>query len=249
MAHVELDHVTVDFPIYTPRDRSFRVGVASRIGGRIAESERRSDRRVVRALDDVTIHLSPGDRLGLIGPNGAGKSTLLRVITGVYEPTSGFVNVSGRTSSLLDISLGMDYELTGYENIQLRAAFMGMSKREIGARLDDIEEFCDLGSFLSLPVRTYSNGMMLRLAFAISTSNDPEVVVLDELIGVGDADFRAKSRKRLEKMIASARVLVLATHDQQMLRSYCNKGAWIEGGRILSFGEIGAVLAAYDSRF
>lgn len=249
MAHIELENVTVDFPIYTPRDRSFRVGVASRVGGRISESARRNDQRVVRALDNVSMHLDPGDRLGLIGPNGAGKSTLLRVITGVYEPTSGFINVSGRTSSLLDISLGMDYELTGYENIQLRAAFMGMSKREIGAKLDDIEEFCDLGSFLSLPVRTYSNGMMLRLAFAISTSNDPEVVVLDELIGVGDADFRAKSRKRLDRMIESARVLVLATHDQQMLRSYCTKCAWIENGRVLQFGEIGEVLTAYDNRF
>lgn len=246
MAHIELENVTVDFPIYTPRDRSFRNDIASRVGGRISGGR---DQRVVRALDDVTIKLDPGDRLGLIGPNGAGKSTLLRVITGVYEPTSGFVNVSGRTSSLLDISLGMDYELTGYENILLRGAFMGMSKREIGARLDDIEAFCDLGSFLWLPVRTYSNGMLLRLAFAISTSNDPEVVVLDELIGVGDADFRAKSRKRLERMIESARVLVLATHDQQMLRSYCSKGAWIEGGRVLLFSDINEVLAAYETRF
>src|SRR5262249_20304923 len=160
--------------------------------------------------------------LGLIGANGSGKSTLLRVMSGVYEPTHGQVNTSGRMSSLLDISLGMDHELTGYQNVRLRGVFMGMSRREIESKLTDIEEFCDLGGFLHLPLRTYSSGMMLRLAFAVSTSNSPEIVLLDELIGVGDADFRQKSQKRLQRLIDGAHILALATHDQQMLRLNCS---------------------------
>lgn len=249
MSLIELENVTIDFPIYTPRDRSFRADVTSRIGGRISQSSRRAEQRVVRALDNVSLRLEPGDRLGLIGPNGAGKSTLLRVMSGVYEPSSGYVNVSGRTSSLLDISLGMDYELTGYENIRLRGAFMGMKKQDLDERIGDIEDFCGLGDFLSLPVRTYSNGMMLRLAFAISTSNSPEVVVLDELIGVGDLDFRTKSLARLNKLIQAAHILVLASHDQSILRSHCTKCAWVEGGQLVAFGPTEDVLLRYNSRF
>lgn len=247
MSFVELKHVTVDFPIYSPRDRSLKASISGRVGGRIASGPRRH--AVVRALDNVTMRLDAGDRLGLIGPNGAGKSTMLRALSGVYEPTYGDLIVQGRISSLLDISLGMDYELTGRQNIYLRGVFMGMSRRAIEQRIGDIEVFCELGEFMDFPVRTYSNGMMLRLAFAISTSNDPDVVILDEMLGVGDADFRDKSRARLSQVIESAHVLVLATHDQQMLRSYCTKCAWMESGRLIAFGGIDEVLQSYNNRF
>lgn len=248
MVRIELNHVTIDFPIYSPRDRSLKADLSRRIGGDISAAGRSGEHLVVRALEDVTLHLSPGDRLGLIGPNGAGKSTLLRTMSGVYEPTSGEVLVDGRISSLLDIALGMDLELTGYENIRLRGAFMGMSRKKIEATVPDIEEFCGLGDFLNLPMRTYSSGMMLRLAFAISTSNAPEVVILDELIGVGDQDFRLKSRERLRNLIESAHILVLASHDQHMLRAYCSKCAWIEGGRVLALGPVDDVLEHYAGR-
>ncbi len=249
MSRIELDHVTIDFPVYSARDRSLRSDIVSRVGGRFTSTPRQEGRVVVRALDDLSLTLAPGDRLGLIGSNGAGKSTLLRAMSGVYEPTTGRMWIEGRTSSLLDISLGMDHELTGYQNIRLRGVFMGMSKREIEAQIPGIEAFCDLGDFLNLPVRTYSNGMMLRLAFAISTSNHPEIVLLDELIGVGDLDFRIKSRERLHRVIEAAHILVLATHDQEMLRQYCTTCAWIESGKLIMAGPIDDVLAAYSNRF
>jgi ABC-2 type transport system ATP-binding protein/lipopolysaccharide transport system ATP-binding protein len=249
MSSVQLDRVTVDFPIYSAKDRSFRADIATRIGGRLASKANGDRQVVVRALDEVSFSLGPGDRLGLIGSNGAGKSTLLRAMSGVYEPTSGYLAVQGRISSLLDIALGMDYELTGYQNIVMRGVFMGMSRRQIAARIPDIEAFCDLGDFLQLPVRTYSNGMMLRLAFAISTSNEPEIVLLDEMVGVGDADFRVKSRERLSSIIEAAHILVLATHDQHMLRQYCATCAWMEGGKLVAYGPIDEVLKAYAERF
>jgi ABC-2 type transport system ATP-binding protein len=249
MSFIKLDRVTIDFPIYSAKDRSFRADIATRIGGRIANKANGERQIVVRALDEVSLRLAPGDRLGLIGSNGAGKSTLLRAMSGVYEPTSGFLDVQGRTSSLLDIALGMDHELTGYQNIMLRGVFMGMSRRQVAAKIPDIEAFCELGSFLDLPVRTYSSGMMLRLAFAISTSNEPEVVLLDEMVGVGDADFRVKSRERLTSVIEAAHVLVLATHDQHMLRTHCTICAWLEGGKLVSYGPIDDVLEAYAERF
>ncbi len=249
MSSIQLNRVTIDFPIYSAKDRSFRADIATRIGGRIASKSNGERQIVVRALDEISFSLGPGDRLGLIGSNGAGKSTLLRAMSGVYEPTSGHLTVRGRVSSLLDIALGMDYELTGYQNIIMRGVFMGMNRNQIAAKIPEIEAFCDLGGFLDLPVRTYSNGMMLRLAFAISTSNDPEIVLLDEMVGVGDADFRVKSRERLDRVIEAAHVLVLATHDQHMLRQYCATCAWMEGGKLLAYGPIDDVLGAYAERF
>jgi ABC-2 type transport system ATP-binding protein/lipopolysaccharide transport system ATP-binding protein len=247
MSRIALDGVTVDFPIYSPRDRSLRADIARRVGGRIAASANK-EHVVVRALDNVTLSLSAGDRLGVVGANGAGKSTLLRVMSGVYEPTGGSFEIVGRASSLLDIGLGMDLDRTGYDNIRLRGVFMRMSAKQIRSKIADIEEFCGLGDFLDLPVRTYSNGMMLRLAFAISTSNDPEIVLLDELIGVGDNDFREKSRQRLARIIDDAHILVLATHDQQMLRSYCTKCAWVEHGKLVAVGPVDEIMARYDAR-
>jgi ABC-2 type transport system ATP-binding protein/lipopolysaccharide transport system ATP-binding protein len=245
MARIELENVTIDFPIYTPRDRSIRANIAQRIGGKIASDARNENSTVVRAIDNVSLRLAAGDRLGLVGSNGAGKSTLLRAMSRVYEPTNGRLVVEGRTSSLLDIALGMDLDLTGYENIRLRGVFMGMTTRQIRAEVADIEAFCQLGRFLELPVRIYSSGMMLRLAFAISTSNDPDIVLLDELIGVGDVDFRAKSRERLDRIIEGAHVLVMASHDENLLRTYCTKGALMSQGRVVALGSIDDILAQY----
>lgn len=242
MVAIDLKDVVVEFPIYMARGRSLKNAVLRSVGGKIDDDKGRVN---VRSLNGVSLSLRPGDRLALIGPNGAGKSTLLRVLSGVYEPAGGVAKIQGKVSSLLDISLGIDGELTGYDNIILRSVMLGRSFREAQESIPQIAEFCGLGEFLNLPVRTYSAGMALRLAFAVSTEISPDIVLLDEMIGGGDADFAQKAQARLDTVIASAHILVLASHDPHTLRRFCNKGAWLQGGRIRAFGEIDQVLEHY----
>lgn len=245
MAAIDLENVIVEFPIYGARGRSFKNAVLRRVGGRIG-TEEDSGRVCVRSLNDVSLSLRPGDRLALVGPNGAGKSTMLRVLSGVYEPAGGRVHIEGRVSSLLDLNLGIDGEMTGYQNILLRSLLLGNSFREARAKTPEIAEFCGLGDFLDLPLRTYSQGMALRLAFGVSTASEPDIVLLDELIGVGDADFVTKALARLEAIVAKASILVIASHDVAALRRYCNKGAWLDGGTLKAVGPLEDVLAAYS---
>ncbi len=246
MASIELDRVTVDFPIYNARKRSLKAELLRRaVGGRIQADD--DDSRVsVMALRDVSLSLNDGDRLGLVGHNGAGKSTLLRVLSGVYEPPSGRVAISGSISSLTDMTMGMDPEATGYENILLRSVFLGVSVKQAQRNVAEIEEFTELGNFLKLPMRTYSSGMMLRLAFAISTAVTPEILIMDEMIGAGDAAFFAKAEERLNRLIGGSSILVIATHAENVLRRLCNKAALMVEGRLKVMGPIEEVLAAYQ---
>lgn len=202
---------------------------------------------MVRALRDISLTLHSGDRLGLIGPNGAGKSTVLRVMSGVYEPPIGTVRIEGQISSLLDVTLGIDPELNGYENIVLRSVLLGSTIAEAKAMTPAIAEFSELGEFLSLPVRTYSSGMMLRLAFAISTAKTPEIVLLDEVVGAGDAAFAKKARARTQELVENASILVLASHDTNMLRSFCNQAAVFRAGEITAIGPIDDILRDYGN--
>jgi ABC-type polysaccharide/polyol phosphate transport system ATPase subunit len=243
MASITLTNASVEFPIYNARSRSLRRSLLSRVGGRIEPDS--SDIVTVKALHGITLSLKPGDRLALIGHNGAGKSTLLRVFSGAYEPSAGTAVISGRVSSLLDITMGMDPELTGAENIVLRGVFVGMSMGEAKKRIPEIAEFSELGNYLDLPMRTYSSGMMLRLAFAISTARHPDILLLDELISVGDAAFAVKSRQRIEEMMDNASILVCASHDTAVLRQYCNRAVLLQEGSIVAEGEVGAVLDRY----
>jgi ABC-2 type transport system ATP-binding protein/lipopolysaccharide transport system ATP-binding protein len=199
------------------------------------------------ALRDISMQINDGDRLGLIGRNGAGKSTLLRVLSGVYEPPIGRTVISGTVSSLTDIAMGMDPEATGYENILLRSVFLGVSVKQAHANVAEIEEFTGLGNFLKLPMRTYSSGMMVRLAFAISTAVTPEILIMDELIGAGDAAFFAKAEERLNRLIGSTRILVIASHADTMLQRLCNKAALMDEGRLQMIGPVDEVLAAYQA--
>ena len=244
MASITLDRVTVDFPIYNAKKRSLKSELIRRtVGGHI---EAIDDNHVsVMALRDVSLALKDGDRLGLIGRNGAGKSTLLRVLSGVYEPPVGRAIIDGKVSSLTDMTMGMDPEATGYENIMLRSVFLGVSVKQARASVADIEEFTELGNFLKLPMRTYSSGMMVRLAFAISTAVTPEILIMDEIVGAGDAAFFVKAEARLNKLIGSTRILVLASHDDEMLRRICNKAALMEEGRLKMIGPVDDVVAAY----
>ena len=227
---IDLVDVGVTIPIYNARSRSLRRDVLRRVGAGLAARDDGAVR--VEALRGVTLSLRPGDRVGLVGHNGAGKSTLLRVLAGAYEPSSGSVRIAGRVAALLDIGLGMEPELTGRENILLRAACMGVPLRQARALEPDIEAFCELGSFLDMPLRTYSSGMALRLAFAVSTCVQPDILLLDELVTVGDAAFAAKAQARMEALMDGAAIMVLATHDEAMIGKLCNRVIRMEGGRV-----------------
>jgi ABC-2 type transport system ATP-binding protein/lipopolysaccharide transport system ATP-binding protein len=245
MASIELHRVTVDFPVYNARKRSLRSELLRRaVGGRI-QAEEDDDRVSVVALRDISMAIHDGDRLGLIGHNGAGKSTLLRVLSGVYEPPIGRVLIDGTLSSLTDMMMGMDPEATGYENILLRSVFLGVSVKQARRNITEIEEFTELGNFLRLPMRTYSNGMMLRLAFAISTAVTPEILIMDEMIGAGDAAFFNKAEERLNRLIGGSSILVIASHAEGVIRRLCNKAALLDGGRLLAIGPVDAVMEAY----
>jgi ABC-2 type transport system ATP-binding protein/lipopolysaccharide transport system ATP-binding protein len=244
MASITLDRVTVDFPIYNARKRSLKSEIFRRaVGGKIETDE---DSRVsVMALRDVSLTLRDGDRLALVGHNGAGKSTMLRVMSGVYEPPVGRAIIDGSVSALTDIMMGMDAEATGYENILLRSVFLGVSVKEAQRSIKDIEEFTGLGDFLNLPMRTYSSGMMVRLAFAVSTAVTPEILIMDEIIGAGDAAFFVRAEERLNRLIGATRILVIASHAENVLRRMCNKGVLLHQGRILKIGSLDEVLDAY----
>jgi len=242
MAHIKLTDVGVEFPIHNANSRSLQLQVFSALGGKLA---RHSRAVFVRALNGVNLDLQEGDRVGIVGHNGAGKTTLLRVLAGVYEPTQGALSIDGRLSSFTDITLGMDPEATGLDNIIFRCVFMGLSFAEARKLSPSIEEFSELGEFLRLPVRTYSTGMFLRLAFAISTSIEPEIIVMDEMIGAGDARFLEKAKRRLADLLTRVKILVVATHDSSIMESLCNKIVWLEHGEVRKIGPFTEVYPDY----
>ena len=203
VASLRLESVTVDFPVYNARARSLKNRLLHHgTGGRFARNS--SNRLCVRALDDVSLAFEHGDRIGLVGHNGAGKSTLLRVLAGAYEPTRGRVLQRGRIASLLSVSLGIDPEATGYENIMTRGLFLGLMPGQVRERIEEIAEFTELGGYLAMPVHTYSAGMRLRLSFAVCTCFEPEILLMDEWLNVGDRSFVEKARRRLEEFVDRA---------------------------------------------
>ncbi len=244
MVHITLQDVSVDFPIFNAANRSLKkhfVRISS--GGRIAQD---ADKRLcIQALSQVSLRLDHGDRLGLVGHNGAGKTTLLRVLAGIYEPSRGQIERTGRTVPLFDVALGMDMEGTGHENITLRGLFLGLTHAEIEAKRDEIATFTELGDYLSMPVRTYSTGMLLRLAFAICTTVVPDILLMDEWLSVGDAHFVERAERRLNDVIERSRILVLASHSPDLIRRVCNKAILMDQGAIRSVGNVDDVLSHY----
>jgi lipopolysaccharide transport system ATP-binding protein len=231
-SYIRAQDVVVEFPIYNASHRSLRKSLMrATTGGRVAADA--AKRVTVRALDGVSFEFNPGDRIGLVGHNGAGKTTMLRVLAGVYPPVGGSLEVRGRIVSLIDLSLGMDHEATGYENIFLRGIMMGMKPSLIEQQLDEIAEFSDLGEdFLNMPVRTYSSGMLLRLAFAVSTSIHADIVLMDEWLSVGDAAFNEKATDRLSKVVENSSILVLASHSTKLVEKMCNRVLMFQHGKI-----------------
>ncbi|KFI07968.1 ABC transporter ATP-binding protein [Massilia sp. BSC265] len=229
MARLEFDRVTVQYPVYDVRAKSLRrhlVRVST--GGRI-ESDG-GGIQLITALRDASFRLRDGDRVGLLGHNGAGKSTLLRTMAGVYSPSAGTVVREGRVATVFELGAGMESELSGYENIRRMAMLLGIGKREISARMPDIEEFTQLGPFLHLPVRTYSAGMATRLMFAVATSTRPDILLVDEIFGAGDAEFQQKAASRMEELISSVRIFVFASHDIAALKRHCRRFFRLEHG-------------------
>ncbi len=248
MASFDLVRVKVDIPVFDISSRSFKVNVFRRVRAQVSDQRIGTAANgilIVKALGDITLSLGDGDRVGLIGRNGAGKSTLLRVLAGIYAPTEGTIETRGTVVPLLDLALGMDDEATGYQNIFLRGMLLGRSKREIQAVVGEIEDFTELGEYLSLPIRTYSSGMRLRLAFAISTAFRPEILLLDEVIGVGDATFIHKANSRLREFRDAAKIVVVSSHSNDVIREMCNKALWMEDGNIRMYGQTEEVLSSY----
>ena len=243
MAHVSLKQVSLEYPIITARSQAIKTALFTRLGGRISAHDRTV---VVRALNAIDLELTDGDRLGIVGHNGAGKSTILKVISRIYEPQAGTVTVSGTLSSLVDITLGMDSEASGWENIRFRGAFMGLTNAQTRALAPSIADFSELGDYLDMPLRTYSSGMYMRLAFAIATSVQPEIIVMDEMIGAGDANFVDKAVARLDAMLGQSKILVVASHSNATIRKFCNKVLWLSKGEAHAFGPVDQILAAFE---
>lgn len=241
MASIQLDSVSVDFPIYNFSARSLRRQFLRLTTGGVLNSK--ENMVIVRALDKVSLKFNHGDRVGLIGHNGAGKSTLLRVLAKIYEPIQGRIYLEGRISPLLNVMLGINYESTGYENIMVRGLLLGLTRKEIQTRLAQIAEFTELGDYLFAPVRTYSAGMQLRLAFAVATCIKPEILLMDEVIEAGDETFKKKAQARLSAFIEQSSIMVLASHSNETIKKICNKAVLLEKGQVKYFG---CVKEAFD---
>jgi len=232
-AHIAAHSITVEFPIYENSHRSLKKAVLNlTTGGHIGCDA--GAHPVVTALDNLDFEFAEGARVGLYGHNGSGKTTLLRVLSGIYAPTRGNLETRGRIASLLDVSMGLDHDATGFENIYLRGIMDGLLPAKIRSKIDEIADFSDLGDYLNLPVRTYSSGMKLRLAFSISTSIDADILIMDEWLSVGDEAFSKKAAQRLDSLVNSASIMVIASHNPQLIEKVCNRVITLEHGRIIS---------------
>jgi len=231
MNFFKLNNVCVDIPVYNVNSRSIKKTLIKSLGqNKIVQDQ--SGIQMVQALKNINIDLNSGDRLGLIGPNGAGKSTLLRVLSGVYSPTSGSISSKGKVSSLIDLTLGMDVEASGIENIYIQGELFEISKKIIDKNIDDIINFSELNEFIEMPIRTYSAGMIFRLGFSVLTFLQPEILIMDEWIAVGDNNFSKKVNERLKFILEKTKVFVIASHSKDLILDVCNRVVWIENGTV-----------------
>jgi ABC-type polysaccharide/polyol phosphate transport system ATPase subunit len=240
MARIELDRVSVTFSVRQYNKLTLKEFLVRQMFRRTVNPT-----LTVPALQEISLSIKEGDRLGIIGHNGAGKSTLLKVLAGIYPPTSGARVVEGRISSLFDIALGFELDATGWENISYRGFLQGETPWTIRTKTQAIADFSELGHFLDMPVRYYSAGMMVRLAFAIATAIDPEILLVDEVLSVGDLAFQDKARQRMRDMMAKARLIVLVSHDLTSIAKLCQRAIWLDHGRLRASGEPATVVEAY----
>ncbi len=246
MVHVIAKNISLDYRIYGNGARSLRRAIVN-IGsaGKIARDAK--DVVKIRALNSISFEAHEGDRVAIIGSNGAGKSTLLRVISSIYGVSEGSLSIDGHLVPLLDVSLGIQEEESGRKNIYYRGLMLGISRKEIEANVDEIIAFTELGDYIDLPVNTYSSGMKVRLAFAISTVIRPEILLMDEWIGAGDAKFIAKAEARVNGMVDSAKILFLASHSMALVQNICNKAMVLSQGEMIYWGDVEGAIAAYEA--
>lgn len=241
MSQITLNNVYLTYPVFGGSSRSLKQDVINTL-----LFKNNTNKIVcVNALKDISFTLNDGDYVGLIGHNGAGKSTLLKLLSGIYEPTAGSIKVDGAISSILGNQVGMQPELSGYENIKFSSLINNISKNELDDMINDIEEFTELKEFLSMPVKRYSSGMMARLAFSISTAIQPDILLLDEVVGAGDAAFIKKARDRMNQLVSKANILVFASHSNDLIKQFCNKILWLDKGQIKKFGPVEETLDMY----
>ncbi len=235
MASLTLSRVRLDYSIYSVRAQSLKNAIFGlAVGGKMFRAP--GDITVVRALNDVSFELKDGDRLALVGHNGSGKTSLLRVIAGIYEETAGVMEIDGDITSMISITAGMDMEDTGLQNIRKLCMMRMLPKALVEERIPAIVDFSGLGDFVRLPVKTYSAGMLARLMFATATEFEPDILVLDEWLSAGDADFVAKAADRMNALVEKARIVVLATHDPSLVKRVCNKVCDLDAGSVAFFG-------------
>lgn len=241
MSHIILKDVYLDYKV--KKDMKFKDLV---LGNR-SESKfsKMSGDGIIRALNKINLELHDGDRLGIIGPNGAGKSSLLKVISEIYPITSGDITVSGSVATMFEMATGFDMDASGWENIRLRGIMLGLTPKEIEPKVQEIAEFSELGDYLDIPVKYYSSGMFVRLAFSVSTSVNPDILLLDEVLAAGDAGFVDKANRRINEMMKSAKILVLVTHSMDSAIKFCNKAILLKQGEILKFGDPKEVVDHY----
>ena len=245
MPFLDLDKVCVTFPVHTELSKSLRHSFIAPKVGALFRKAPAPGLKLVDALRNISFRLEDGDRLALIGHNGAGKSTMLRVLAGVYAPTEGRITHKGRRQALFDLGSAMSTDINGYENIMNMGMMQGRSRAEIAAKMEDIVVFSGLEEYVNLPVRTYSSGMMLRLAFSVATAWAPEISLIDEVMGAGDAEFFSKAQARLRTMLEGAGIVVFASHSLDALRPFCNKGLVLQHGETHFFGAIDDAFTHY----
>lgn len=244
---INLQNISLRYPLAGLTSHSFQLKLIHAIGGVFTRDQESKKITYINALSNINLQINNGDRLGILGHNGAGKTSLLRTISGVYAPSEGKIYVEGCINALTDFTLGMDLDVTGIKNIIFRLVFMGYTFSQAKQAIDEIVEFSELGEFIHLPIRTYSTGMFLRLAFAISTHFTPDILILDEIIGTGDEGFKKKSTERIDSMLNGARIVILSSHDLDSIEKYCNKCIVMEHGKIILNGDAKEVIQQYKT--
>lgn len=240
---IELKNVSIDYPLDLEDGASLKSALLN-----VFNKNRKQPKSHYRALNNVSLKIEKGERVGLIGLNGAGKSTMLRVMSGIFQPSVGTVRIIGRVSPLLDFATGLELHHTGIENIRIRLMFLGESPEEIERKIGEIAEFSELGEFIHMPARTYSTGMFMRLAFATSTAINPEILIADEVVGAGDAQFAEKAKSRIEELLSGERTTVLSSHSMDLIRNFCHRVVWLHHGQIIADGDCEGIIKDYESR-